>query len=1023
MDNVLISVIVPAYNVETTIAKCLDSILNQSYKNIEIIVVNDGSTDSTKDIVLQYCSNYHRVSLINHEKNRGLFLARISGVKKAKGEYIGFVDSDDYVSRDYYRGLLNEAINSKADIVVAKIVHEDAKGYQYVHNIYEDFNIGLLKENKIWESYWEQEGQLFIWHTVWNKIYSAKLWKKALPVLSKMTDHLIMAEDFVFSSVLIYYAKILSSVEYSRYYYYQNSNASTALTDNVFKFQKNIGDLIKSFSFVRDFLISVNVSDEVMEHFSRWESLYMYFWNRNVVNSKIDENNKTKLINLLNSGMSATVIPTSPDYFYSVSTQFDRRYEEIINIILDEKTKIVSFDIFDTALLRPLYKPTDLFIMLDTDYENIQTIKTEKFSIMREEAERNIRKSIIDDIHYEEITIDQIYDEIRNNFKIDSDILEIMLQREIELERKLLYRRESIYNLYCLAIYTNKTIVFTSDMYLSKPILEEFLSINGYTYYDKLFISSNENATKRTGKLFEKVLEEYNCKGNEMLHIGDNWDTDCVVARKYGILATFYPKTVECLNYGISDIKSTHALDGYKGKRNSILNFEFGLKYLGNRTAIAMVANKLYDMPFKSYNEWSEMNSSPQFLGYFALGMHILGVTNWIEVERKKNNYENIVFIARDGYLPMKAYQIMKKYTSKSASKLSYFYTSRKAAFPCMLKTSRDLYGLYGEFKGIGLKKSVIVDLLKPVLDESLINYFDNDDKIMTRTDYYTFVDEILKPAFDEKKAKDFNEKLKIYFNSTFNDDSVLVDIRYSGRTQELIHKVLGKSVDAFYIHENTDECKRREKKYGFSVESFYDFTPSITGAQRELFFSSLEPSCIAYNIEKNRIKPKFGEEIKDYPYKYLVRESQINALQFVEDYYRKFRDNIDEMYMRNIDISYPFEHMMAYLENDDLKMFSCIIFEDDMWAGKSVALPEQWSENIRYHRLIEWRKVNNGDNGNNGSSVVIETSHNNRVPLVWQLYNEKGISEKNIISKMIFWLVNDRSFFWKRIKNKLIGK
>ena len=126
---------------------------------------------------------------------------------------------------------------------------------------------------------------------------------------------------------------------------------------------------------------------------------------------------------------------------------------------------------------------------------------------------------------------------------------------------------------------------------------------------------------------------------------------------------------------------------------------------------------------------------------------------------------------------------------------------------------------------------------------------------------------------------------------------------------------------------------------------------------------------------------------------------------------------------MRNIDISYPFEHMMAYLENDDLKMFSCIIFEDDMWAGKSVALPEQWSENIRYHRLIEWRKVNNGDNGNNGSSVVIKTSHNNRVPLVWQLYNEKGISEKNIISKMIFWLVNDRSFFWKRIKNKLIGK
>ena len=158
MQNRLISVVVPAFNVANTISKCLDSIVGQTYQNIEIIVVNDCSTDETRDIVLQYCKKYPQIVLCEHEKNKGLFAARITGVKKARGEYIGIVDSDDYISRDYYRELIIEAEKTKADIVVAKIVQENPDGYQWIQNIYEDYEFGTRQGNEIWNSYWEQEG-------------------------------------------------------------------------------------------------------------------------------------------------------------------------------------------------------------------------------------------------------------------------------------------------------------------------------------------------------------------------------------------------------------------------------------------------------------------------------------------------------------------------------------------------------------------------------------------------------------------------------------------------------------------------------------------------------------------------------------------------------------------------------------------------------------------------------------------------------------------------------------------------
>ena len=117
MHNPLISIIVPIYNVEPYIRNCVESILGQTYKNIEIILVDDGSTDNCGNICDEYRSKDKRIKVI-HKNNGGLSSARNAGIDIGSGEYLGFVDSDDWIESDMYESLYNAIIMHKADMSI-----------------------------------------------------------------------------------------------------------------------------------------------------------------------------------------------------------------------------------------------------------------------------------------------------------------------------------------------------------------------------------------------------------------------------------------------------------------------------------------------------------------------------------------------------------------------------------------------------------------------------------------------------------------------------------------------------------------------------------------------------------------------------------------------------------------------------------------------------------------------------------------------------------------------------------------
>ena len=121
-----VSVIVPVYNVEKYLARCLDSLVAQTLEDLEIICVNDGSTDNSANILSVYAEKDERIKIIT-QLNAGISEARNIGIQEASGEFIGFVDSDDFIEKDFYEKLYTSAIKNNADIACSSVIRENEK--------------------------------------------------------------------------------------------------------------------------------------------------------------------------------------------------------------------------------------------------------------------------------------------------------------------------------------------------------------------------------------------------------------------------------------------------------------------------------------------------------------------------------------------------------------------------------------------------------------------------------------------------------------------------------------------------------------------------------------------------------------------------------------------------------------------------------------------------------------------------------------------------------------------------------
>ncbi|CIX14089.1 glycosyl transferase family protein [Streptococcus pneumoniae] len=206
-----ITVIVPVYNVENYLRKCLDSIITQTYKNIEIVVVNDGSTDASGEICKEFAEMDHRITYIEQE-NAGLSAARNTGLNNMSGNYVTFVDSDDWIELDYVETLYKKITEYQADIAVGNYYSfNESEGMFYFHISGDSYYEKVYDNVSIFENLYEtQEMRSFALISAWGKLYKARLFEQLRFDIGKLgEDGYLNQKVYLLSEKVIYLNKSL----------------------------------------------------------------------------------------------------------------------------------------------------------------------------------------------------------------------------------------------------------------------------------------------------------------------------------------------------------------------------------------------------------------------------------------------------------------------------------------------------------------------------------------------------------------------------------------------------------------------------------------------------------------------------------------------------------------------------------------------------------------------------------------------------------------------------------------------
>lgn len=237
-----ISVIIPVYNAERYLKKCLNSVINQTLKDIEIIIINDCSPDNSQKIINEFAKKDSRIRFFTNSENLGISKTRNKGLKYAKGEFIGFVDNDDWIHKNMYKEMYNTAKRQNAEVVICNGFNVKGKKLKRIIR----GRLETKSKKKMISNYLTGFDQM-INEDSWNKIYSTRFLRKnkiRFPAEIK-----VACDDGYFTLKVIYYAKKIRFLNKNFYYYRYNPKSA------IHTFRKgDINDILAEVRLFKNFL-------------------------------------------------------------------------------------------------------------------------------------------------------------------------------------------------------------------------------------------------------------------------------------------------------------------------------------------------------------------------------------------------------------------------------------------------------------------------------------------------------------------------------------------------------------------------------------------------------------------------------------------------------------------------------------------------------------------------------------------------------------------------------------------------
>ncbi len=269
-----ISVIVPVYNVEKYIEKCIRSIMEQTLKEIEIIVVNDGSPDRSSEIIDRLMKEDQRIKVIN-KKNEGVSSARNIGIKVATGKYIQFIDGDDWAEKDFLKSMYEFAEKENLDIVVSDYCEDYFDGKKKIQE-------GKKKSEKIIFDSKEYLKDFFYngdAPAMWNKLFKTSLYKENNIFCP---ENISMGEDLATTPRLIYFSKKIGYLKKEFYHYRKNPKSITNTTTGINKCQ-----IFQCFDLLDDFFKEKNEKFEDLLYRNRLHHLNGFLFLKPVFDNEV----------------------------------------------------------------------------------------------------------------------------------------------------------------------------------------------------------------------------------------------------------------------------------------------------------------------------------------------------------------------------------------------------------------------------------------------------------------------------------------------------------------------------------------------------------------------------------------------------------------------------------------------------------------------------------------------------------------------------------------------------------------
>lgn len=689
------------------------------------------------------------------------------------------------------------------------------------------------------------------------------------------------------------------------------------------------------------------------------------------------------------------------------------------------KHDIISFDVFDTLLYRPFKNPTDLFTLLQDKAREITGIASLDFKTIRREAEKVAFHAALERDEGE-TTIDEIYSALSELIKIDQVKTKALMQIEMEAEKSLLYPRISGYKAFLEARNLNKRIIIISDMYLPEYFIAELLEKNGYSGYERIYVSSTHKVKKHSGVLFDYVLNDLDVNPASILHVGDNLEADVKKAKIRGIKPFHLIKSSE-----VFSANSDFQIPWSRDENRHSLDWSM---------VLAVVGNKLHDNPYLPHRNNTLFGGSPIKLGYYGFGPLLLGYTKWLIESSINDGIDKLYFLSRDGKIMKSAYDIVSQLYA-NAPKSEYLLCSRRAVNLAKVEDISDILDLlHVDFAHrVSLTHFLkhrfgvnIEDIPSEIMREhgfSVESKLTVSDIPMLQKLFVEIQDILLSSASKERvNYLEYLNNSKI-FDSNKN---AIVDIGYAGTMQESLFKLSGSKVKigGYYLITFRQALKRVVKNNlpikGYLAEfidrhdTYHNFCRHVP--LYETLFSSTDTSFIRMARNwNNDLHPVFMQNSPvEQKRENLVHQVHIGAMDFIND-----TSKILGNYFKQLDIepNKTLRVLDVYFTNPhprDAILLSGVMFEDAYGGTEyKTILPHS----NKLNTPCVWK------NGHN--ALVKETSSNNEQTnnknLLLTKGNELAQSRSSSHIKLKF---SSRILKWMLVlslnekkKNKLINK